>query len=421
MVKSDTNDNRKKGEPREYAPGKFKYEKRVIAKNGTRKRLCVTGTSKSMCYKKMKEKEEQFELTSRLEASNKERFDVGFSDWLYNIKRNHKKVHDSAFTRYVSSFNTHILDSFLGRMPEHKIQPSDIVLFLETLEKHSSKGLLIGKPLSYSSIKKVYNLLNEYFRYKYIRCPELNPMLTVPAPVRESITTFDGSLEIENDFDEYLDTIPLYSVWNDEQMLMIHKVCISPYRPGIKGSVKRGPLIAFLLWTCLRSGELRALTWKDVHIEEGYLKVKKTWKRRKVNGNWETYLGTPKTKNGERTVELHKYAIEALEEYKRRFPPKNENDFICTNDDGGILVARSLNKTLESILKGLGYDKMPEKNKTVHGLRHSGISYYIRNKMPLSVVSQMAGHSSTSITERVYVEIIREFCKEEMDKLNKRI
>lgn len=409
------------GSWRTLKSGSIHWDKWYTAKSGARKKLGVTGKDKTECRKLMKEAEEKFELTSRMEFSNDGCLEECMEFWLTSVKKKDPKCGDTAYTRLLSTFETHIKSSYLGKTQEDQIKDKDILLFLSELKKHSSAGKVLETPLSFSSKKKVYDLLNMYFSHKYIRASELNPMLTVPAPVKETrYAKSEGAAWVEDDDDEDDGKIvPLSSVWNDEEMLEIHNYCMKPYAPGKRGSVKRGPLLSFLMWTFMRAGELRALTWQDIHLEEGneYVSITKTYKKRGQKGNYDWYIGKPKSKRSIRNIQLLPEAIEAIKEYKRRFPPVKESDFVMLGDTGEILCAKNLNNYLSSVLRGLDYNQLPCKNKKVHGLRHTGISYLIRKQVPREVVSTLAGHSSTTITEQVYTEIIAEYCKNEIIKI----
>ena len=58
------------------------------------------------------------------------------------------------------------------------------------------------------------------------------------------------------------------------------------------------------------------------------------------------------------------------------------------------------------------------KNVTIHGLRHSGISYMLRHGVPVEVVSKMAGHKSIKVTLEIYYSVIEKQKNEAIDKLN---
>ena len=57
---------------------------------------------------------------------------------------------------------------------------------------------------------------------------------------------------------------------------------------------------------------------------------------------------------------------------------------------------------MKKILNNAGIDK----HITIHGLRHTGISYYIRHGVDKEFVAKMAGHSNSKITEDVYMVVI---------------
>ena len=419
MKRTGTNMKRNgnhEGSWRQLKSGNLQFERWYTAKTGEKTRLRVSGKNKSICDRLMKEKEAEFELTSRVNYGTKEFLENGLRDWLFNVKKFDPECGHSYFDRLESLYRIHILDSYLGKMKERQIVKEDIITFMNELKKHTSEGDTLKEPLSYSSKKKIFELLKMYFDDKYIRSPELNPMLGLKGPKKEQTVKIVNNTKIVDE--ENTQKVPLDSVWDDEQMDAIHEYCMRPYAPGKKGSVKRGPLISFLMWSFIRSGELRALTWDKVHLDgsHSYVSIEHSYKKGTLLDKPEWYIGDPKTDKGKRKVYLCPQAVEAITEYKRRFPPKNENDYVCAKENGGTILAKNFNDALDCILNGLGYDKMAEKNKTVHGLRHTGISYAIRAGRDLLYVSKMAGHASIDTTQRVYLEIIDKYCKKENEK-----
>ena len=272
MEKGKEKNGNGEGTWRTLPSGKKNWSRMYTAKNGKKKIFSATGDTTTQCREEMRKKEEEFEMQSRMELSPKGLLADNMENWLLRNKKNDPKCGDTAFTRILCTFETHIKGSYLGNMQEEQVRDRDIVLFLSELKKHSSGGKVLDAPLSYSSKKKVYELLSMYFSHKYIRASELNPMLTVPAPAKEDrYVKKDGSSVVEDDDDTDIGVVvPVSSVWNDEEMLAIHNYCMREYSPGKGGSVKRGPLIAFLMWTFIRAGELRALTWRDIHLDEGH-------------------------------------------------------------------------------------------------------------------------------------------------------
>jgi site-specific recombinase XerD len=63
-----------------------------------------------------------------------------------------------------------------------------------------------------------------------------------------------------------------------------------------------------------------------------------------------------------------------------------------------------LNDILSKALKRAGINK----KVSVHGLRHTGISYFLRHGAASEVVSKQAGHNDISTTNGIYYSVIEE-------------
>lgn len=111
-------------------------------------------------------------------------------------------------------------------------------------------------------------------------------------------------------------------------------------------------------------------------------------------------------------------AKEAILEHKKRMRPESENELIFATDNGKPLSEAQAWRALNGILYATNLKKDPKKEYkdqpvpparkgfSMHYLRHTGISYYLRHGVPIDVISRMAGHSSTDVTRRVYYHII---------------
>ena len=97
--------------------------------------------------------------------------------YLKNVKL--IKVKATTYDRVESTFKYHIRDEKIGRMQVGQITTQDI-------QDHLTAQCKAG--LSFSSIKKIYNLLGEFFRYE-IATKEIyfNPMLLVTMPHASNI------------------------------------------------------------------------------------------------------------------------------------------------------------------------------------------------------------------------------------------
>ena len=90
-------------------------------------------------------------------------------------------------------------------------------------------------------------------------------------------------------------------------------------------------LFNVLFWTGARIGEVLALTWNDIDLENKNLKINKT--------RYHTSVGytttTPKTEGSNRTVSITENLVEILKKYKSKILEK-EHDLVFTMTTTGI-------------------------------------------------------------------------------------
>lgn len=79
-----------------------------------------------------------------------------------------------------------------------------------------------------------------------------------------------------------------------------------------------------------------------------------------------------------------------------------DNNLICCNDDGTVMSPQTLYHAFKRILTRCG---LP--NVRFHDLRHSYATLCIDLNIPLKVISQNLGHSSTAVTDAVYADSIK--------------
>lgn len=381
----------------DYMPnGDIRYRKSI---SGIR--ISVSGSSIAEVNRLMKEKES--ETTKKIKTGIKKEetgtLQQNMNDWIVLYKK--EEVIPRTYDRIESTYLTHIVGSELGTMQEKAIKPEDIQKFMLDLKNHGNNN--DGDKLSYSSKKKVYELLSQYFRYRYIKEPYLNPMLTVTRP-KQDVEKLDEELV----------------VWDDDEIEKICKEAVRPFREGVEG-YKHGLAILFIMWVFCRLGEALALQWKDIDIENGMLSITKSYSRVKIRngvnaGKYEYKMVKTKNKKN-RTFKMSQMAIDAISEYKKIKNPKSEEEFVFATKQG-ILTVTSITRMYKNIINktdGINHDK----NVTIHGLRHTGISYFLRHGVPVEVVSRMAGHQSIQITIDTYYSVIEEQKQKALDDLNK--
>ena len=373
---------------------KIRYRKK-LSFYGVECVASVTGESIAEVNRLMKVREREFEERCRLHGTLNINLplEVGMKKWLELYKK--EELNEKSYDRIESTFYNHVVGTPLGGTYEDSIT-SDLI---QRHMKHLNNSN--GGSLSYSSTKKVYELLNQYFKYKYRREPYLNPMIGVSKP-----KNLDKKANEE------------MVVWDDEEMVSLTRVAFQDYIPG-KSGYKHGLVIAFVMWSFLRIGEALALQWKDIDLENGIVNISKQLSRvrdRDHVGAYKTIVTNAKY-NSSRKIQLNQAALDCIREYKNRCKVKLLDTYVIDNGDGRPVAMNTITNTYKAMIKAAGLPS--NKHVTLHGLRHSGISYMLRHGMPIEVVSKMAGHKSIQITLDTYYSVLEKQKEDAMIEFNK--
>lgn len=148
-------------------------------------------------------------------------------------------------------------------------------------------------------------------------------------------------------------------------------------------TVKRYNLIYKLLYfTGMRIGELCGLQKKDIDTINKTININKT---RLTNGG----INSPKTISGKRIIQIHTSLNNELEEYLKTIPDV-ENGFLFPS----IYSIQSMFRT------ALSKTDLPK--MTLHGFRHSHVSFLISKGVDIVEISKRLGHSNPNITLSIY-------------------
>jgi integrase len=171
------------------------------------------------------------------------------------------------------------------------------------------------------------------------------------------------------------------------------------------------PLIVTVIFTGLRSSELRGLRWADVDFNACELHVRQRADRYNE-------MGKPKSEAGERVIPLGPLVVNTLKEWKLACP-KGELDLVFPNTLGKIwdhadIVSRYLWPTMvaagvtTTAKDGDGKPVTEAKYTGLHALRHFYASWLINRKkdggleLPPKTVQARMGHSSIVVTMDTY-------------------
>ncbi len=156
-----------------------------------------------------------------------------------------------------------------------------------------------------------------------------------------------------------------------ERQAFMQKLEESPYKP----------LFEFYLWTGCRRSEALSMCWEDIDFDRKVL-----------------YIHGTKTEGSERTLPISEPLMDVLQTLDRK--------------DEGLLFPFKAD-TVTHVFKVL----CP--NHKLHDLRHTFATCCLECGVALRVVQQWLGHSSITVTSRIYAHVLDDFQRQEALKLSK--
>jgi integrase len=174
-----------------------------------------------------------------------------------------------------------------------------------------------------------------------------------------------------------------------------------------KGHRVLDALLPVALGTGARECELLALTWDDIDLDRGMLRINKTLVRKRGSkGETRVVLAVnkPKTESGIRDITLPGFVLEALRMYKIRqmkqalASGKPVSQLVFSTKNGDYIWPNSLVDQLQRRIskKGIGLDIR------FHDLRHTSATLLLEAGIPANVVQERLGHADLRTTLAVY-------------------
>jgi integrase len=173
---------------------------------------------------------------------------------------------------------------------------------------------------------------------------------------------------------------------------------------------------AFPLCAGLRIGELVALRWPNVDLDEGVVRVVE----------FSTYLGqqvvpsSGKSRDAVRRVEIDEGLVavlraqRALQDRERLAASGSyeESDYVFTKATGGPYHPQLLSRALGRYSEELGLPRI-----TAHGLRHTCATLMLANGVPPKVAAERLGHSDPSLFMNLYSHVTPSMQREAADRI----
>ena len=178
-------------------------------------------------------------------------------------------------------------------------------------------------------------------------------------------------------------------------------------------------LLTVAITTGMRKGELLALRWVDINLNDGSLQVRRTVSYISGKGYIES---EPKTQKGRRKIILPPVVLLALKQHQmhqkearlKAGPGWEEHGLVFCNLYGRYLSAASLTRLFRAILKAAGVPRV-----RFHDLRHSAATILLSMGIHPKVVQELLGHSNISMTMNTYSHVLPAMQQEAMEKMNK--
>lgn len=306
-----------------------------------------------------------------------------YKEWLLIWLENKKKfVKESTYATYSLSVMNHLIPT-LGSYP---VEALDESLIQEKILYWLKQGACLGGGLSQKMVKELIMLVKASlraaakaklcktmsFEFNYPHCKPKEPVKVLSSKASHKLYTY-----------------------------LLHN--LEPHNLGL--------LVA--LYTGMRIGEICALQWQDIDLEQGEIYIHKTLQRIfGKNGSGQLYsrviISDPKSPSSQRCIPLKKSLLDILRAQQ-------------VDKDSAYLITGTEQYTEPSNYRTYYYKllnqlKLPQVN--FHGLRHTFATRLIEIGVDYKTVSELLGHSNVNITLNLYVHPNMEHKRKVMERLN---
>lgn len=168
----------------------------------------------------------------------------------------------------------------------------------------------------------------------------------------------------------------------------------------------------------LRRGELIALRWENVDLQNGIVRI---CENRVESKNGKVITKSPKSSAGNRIIPLSPSLIKMLKIHHIEFMKKqlqfgvgrNKDDYVICQPNGQPYKPFSFTKKFRTLL-----EKNNLKHIRLHDLRHLNASIMLSQGISPKVAQQRLGHSDFSTTMNIYSHVMKSVENEAAQKLD---
>jgi len=298
----------------------------------------------------------------------KNTFGKAFEHWLEHVQRH--SIGLSTYDKYSRFHRLYIADCGLAGMRMIDVKAANIQGYYNALlEKTTAKN-----------IHQINKLLKIFFKY-CLKADILvkNPLLAVELP-----------------------KIPK----EPEKNTALSDADIQKLVKAATEDIKYFPYV-FACFTGLRSGELLALTYRDIDFKDGMISVNKSVKHLNVDGKYQPLLSDAKTEASTRRIPVLDEIKPLLLAHIDRLTQGGRiisltGDFLLFPSTVGTYGEQNnFREAFKRLCNKLGI----EKGRTIHSLRHTFCTILARQGVSLLDASRLMGHSNINITAKIYSHV----------------
>ena len=324
-------------------------------------------------YREAKEKLSAAKQGAKIgEPSVKKRFSDYCDEWLV-LSRN--RVKEATYVKYHNTISRHVKSHLGGYLPQN--------LSTVIIEEFSNE--LLEEGLSTKTVRDILTILRAVLKHCKRQLGGAFPEIEIIYPKGSKKEMRVLSLEEQTRFVEYL--------------------------LADMNEIKFGILLALL--TGMRIGEVCALKWKDVFLEDRIIKISSTMQRlqtldKKSEAKTKIAVGDAKSETSKRYIPLTNYAVSLC----KKMRAENPNAYLLTASESRFIEPRALQYWLKKYTAACGLNGVH-----FHTLRHTFATRCVEVGFEIKSLSEILGHSSAKVTLDRYVHSSLELKRANMDKL----
>lgn len=290
--------------------------------------------------------------------------------------------------------------------------------FKDWYETYKTPGTTNGTKNRY---KQIYKLLTEYFgktklskvtRHQYQEFMNQYGKNHVKGTVYKTNGSINSSIKdalaeglIRTNFAERINL-----TWNDERTRKVDYLNFDQVQKlkeslldGIKPSYISRYMLLTIIYTGMRPGEIRVLTWHDINFVDHTIHISKSWdydNNKIIDYDSDEINKETKNRSSTRVIKVDQNLLDILSQLK-----SNNHERLFIGPDDKIPTSSAVNKVLRKQLKKLNISKQ---NFHFHSLRHTHVAMLLFKGVSLYSISKRLGHSNMSITANTYAYMLDE-------------